>query len=96
LSTPYHPQTNGLVERFNQTLCKKLAKMAEETTMWNEFIDPALMAYRTIKYAITGVTSFLLVYNREAILSIDEPYNLCMRDCMMQIVEKVSHIREKA
>ncbi len=33
LLTPYHPQTNGLVERFNQTLCEKLAKMAEETTM---------------------------------------------------------------
>src|SRR6266498_1555057 len=27
LSTPYHSQTNGLVERFNQTLCEKLAKM---------------------------------------------------------------------
>src|SRR6266545_2868498 len=65
LSTPYHPQTNGLVERFNQILCEKLAKMAEETTMWDEFIDPALIAYCTTKYAITGVTSFLLVYSRE-------------------------------
>ena len=31
LSSPYHLQTNGLVERFNQTLCEKLAKLSEET-----------------------------------------------------------------
>jgi len=33
LSTPYYPQINGLVKCFNQTLCKKLAKMIEETIM---------------------------------------------------------------
>ncbi len=30
LSSPYYPQTNGLMERFNQTLCEKLAKLTEE------------------------------------------------------------------
>ncbi len=83
LSTLYYPQINGLVKRFNQTLCEKLAKMAEEMTMWDEFIDPALIAYCTTKYATTGVTSFLLVYGREAVLLIDEPYDLRMRDRMM-------------
>ncbi len=96
LSTPYHPQTNDLIECFNQTLCEKLTKIAEEMTMWDEFIDPALIAYRTIKHAITGVTPFLLVYGREAILPIDEPYDLRMRDRMMQIVEEVPHIKEEA
>ena len=96
MSTPYHPQTNGLIERFNQTLCEKLAKMAEEMTMWDEFINPALIAYHIIKYATMRVTSFLLVYGRKAVLLIDEPYNLRMRDRMMQIVEEVPHIREEA
>ncbi len=96
LFTPYHSQTNGLVERFNQTLYEKLAKMAEETTMWDEFIDPALMAYRTTKHATIEVTPFLLVYGREVVLLIDEPYDLRMRDRMMQIVEEVPHIREEA
>ncbi len=96
LSTLYHPQINGLVECFNQTLCEKLAKMAEEITMWDEFIDSALMAYHTTKYATTGVTLFLLMYGREAVLPIDEPYDLHMKDRMMQIVKEVSHIRKEA
>ena len=95
LSTPYYPQTNGLVERFNQTLCEKLAKMAEEMTLWDEFIDPALMAYHTIKHAVTGVTPFLLVYDREVVLPIDESYDLRMRDRMMQIVEEVPSYKRR-
>ncbi len=30
LSSPYHPQSNGLVKRFNKTLCEGIAKLAEE------------------------------------------------------------------
>ena len=29
LSSPYHPQTNGLEERFNKILCEKIAKLCE-------------------------------------------------------------------
>ncbi len=55
--------------------CEKLAKMAEEMTMWDEFIDLALMAYCIIKHAIMRVIPFLLVYGREAVLPIDELYD---------------------
>jgi len=96
LSTLYHLQTNGLVERFNQTLCKKLAKIVKEMTMWNEFIDSALMIYHMTKHAIMKVILFLLVYNRKVILLIDKSYDLCMRDRMMQIMKEVPHIREEA
>ncbi len=30
-STPYRPQANGLVERFNKTLCDSLVKLAEKS-----------------------------------------------------------------
>src|SRR6266511_5801614 len=34
LSSPYHPQSNGLVEHFNRTLCEELAKVAETINDW--------------------------------------------------------------
>ncbi len=70
--------------------------MVKETTMWNEFINPALMAYHMTKYATIEVILFLIMYGKEVVLLIDEPYDLYMKDHMMQIVKEVLHIRKEA
>ncbi len=73
MSTPYHPQTNGLVERYNRTLINTLAKMAEKhTDEWDKYVAPALFSYRTSRHSTTRLTPFFLVYGREAKLPTDD------------------------
>ena len=46
LSSPYHPQSNGAVERLNQTLTSKLAKLcAEDRQNWDKYVPAATFAY---------------------------------------------------
>ena len=71
-STAYHPQTNGLTERFNATLCQILSFYVNENqTNWDEMLPIALMAYRTSVQETTSSTPFDLFYNRQARLPND-------------------------
>jgi transposase InsO family protein len=72
LSSAYHPQTNGLTERFNKTLCTTLAKyVSDYGDTWDTFLNAALFAYRTVQNSTTKYTPFKLLYGHEAVLPID-------------------------
>ena len=43
---PYHPQANGLVEKFNGTLMRMIrAYVAENPNDWDNKLQPVLYAY---------------------------------------------------
>ena len=59
LTTPYHPQANGLDERYNQTLVNAVAKFAQEDRdRWDEKLPEVVYAYNTAVQESTKHTPF--------------------------------------
>ena len=53
-TTAYHPQCNGLTERFNATLCQILSMYIKNNqTDWDDYLKTALFAYNTSKQETT-------------------------------------------
>ena len=65
-TTAYHPQTDGLVERFNRTLTSMLAKRVERNgTDWDVHLPYTLFAYRASLQESTGESPFYLMHGRD-------------------------------
>jgi len=58
-TTPYHPQCNGLVERYNGTLKTMLKRMcAERPKDWDRYLDAFLFAYSEVPQESLGFSPF--------------------------------------
>ena len=65
-TSAYHPQTDGLVERFNRTLTAMLAKTAEKGGKdWDLRLPYVLFAYRASQQQSTRESPFYLLYGRD-------------------------------
>ena len=65
VTSPYKPSTNGLTERFNETLVISLKKHCEDDPKsWDKWIPYVLMAYRTRVHSVTNCTPFQLMFGR--------------------------------
>ncbi len=72
-TTPFRPQSDGQVERFNATLQKILATTSERCHWeWDLMVPYAVMAYRATKHSSTGFTPNMMLFGRE----ITEPIDL--------------------
>lgn len=65
-TTPYHPQTDGLTEHFNQTLKQMLLKFISESGKdWDQWLTYLLFAYREVPQTSAGFSPFKLLYGHE-------------------------------
>ena len=65
-SAPYHPQSNGKLEKFHTFLKPTLKKMyAEDQDNLDDYIKQVLGTYRGVPNLTTGESPFFLVYGRD-------------------------------
>ena len=71
-TTPYHPQCDGLVERFNRTLLNMLATTSKDNLYsWEDQVQKVCLADNTSVQSTTGYTPFFLVFGCQARLPVD-------------------------
>ena len=69
---PYHAQTNGQVERMNQTIIRMISKLEQDKkACWSEHLPEMLAAYNSTHLAVTGYSPYFLLFGRKPRMPVD-------------------------
>ena len=82
-TSPYHPQCDGLIERYNRTLLDMLATTSKgNPNDWEKFVRQVCFAYNTSIQASTGYMPYYLIYGHEVRLPIDLQFGTSFSDTL--------------
>ncbi|GFY48523.1 retrovirus-related Pol polyprotein from transposon 17.6 [Trichonephila inaurata madagascariensis] len=96
-TTAYHPQTNGLTERFNKTLADMLSMYVDaEHKNWDEILPFVIFAYNTAKQETTGFTPFYLLHGRDAETTLNTMLPFCPNDFDDNNITKIAARAEES
>ena len=71
-TSPYHAQTNGQVERMNQTIIRMIGKLEEDKkACWSEHLPKLLLAYNATCSTVTGYSPYYLLFGRRPRIPVD-------------------------
>ena len=64
-TTPYHPQSDGALERWHACLKGMLKKCDRDLKNWDRYLKYLLFAYRSTPHCSTGFAPFTLMFGRD-------------------------------
>ena len=71
-TSPYHAQTNGQVERMDQTIIHMIGKLEEDRkACWSEHLPELLIAYNATHSTVTGYSPYCLLFGRRPRIPVD-------------------------
>ena len=71
-TSPYHAQTNGQVERMNQTIIRMIGKLEQDKkARWSEHLPEMLSAYNGTCSAVAGYSLYFLLFGRKSRMPVD-------------------------
>ena len=103
-TTSYHPECDGMVERFNRTLKTMLRKRAAQYgTQWDRHLSGALWAYRNTPHDTTGEKPSFLLFGWDckspceaALLPSEGAQPTTVADYRQELIESLSTARQTA
>lgn len=100
-TTPYRPQPDGMVERYNRSAQNMLAMYVDENrSNWDDHLPFIMMAYRAAVHESTQCTHNLLMFRREIRLPLDvivgSPPNKGNIDCPIKYIEWVKDAMQRS
>ena len=64
-TSPYHPQSDGALERWHACLKGMLKRAEIDLKCWDKQLKYMLFAYRDTPHCVTGFSPFSLMYGRD-------------------------------
>ncbi len=104
-TSPYHPESNGCVERMHGTMKGILGKCLSEGLDWVDQLNFAMYVLRQMPHADSGYSPFDLVYGFRVRTPLDALYhglyevesdklNVC--EWVMRMAERLENVRDSA